>query len=152
MNVRDAGAILPKGDGDRKSLLVKVAKSESPETLTYVTNVGWINRGTAYVIFDGVIGGTRNKIIGVNRSNTPADPSGRLSIVGTWGLGGTESHNWPSSSSVMILAICIALAAPLLYFLMHVPLRFACLVTLALENLWPRLWERRSSKSVRLIN
>jgi hypothetical protein len=78
--------------------------------------VGWIRNGTAYVTIKGVIGDAPGKIIGINRSTTVKDPSGRLSTCGTskaWrdGVGKPAQY-----SSIMMLAICTVFAAPLLYF------------------------------------
>src|SRR5580700_6439577 len=56
--LRDAGAILPKDDGELKKLLSKVAKSDPPKEQVYEAQTGWIEDRKAYVLVDGVIGDT----------------------------------------------------------------------------------------------
>jgi len=112
--LRDAGAILPKDDNDVKRLLREVAKSDAPEHWVYESQVGWTSSGLAYVTVNGVIGDVPKTVIGVNRSKTLADPSGRLSTSGTWTGWRDSVAELARLSSIMMLAICIALAAPLL--------------------------------------
>ena len=112
----DAGAILPKNDQELQGLLRRVAKSDAPRQWIYEDHVGWIRNGQAYVTVNGVIGDVPAKIIGINRSNSVKEPSGRLSTSGTseaWRDGVAKPAR---NSSILMLAICIALAAPLLYF------------------------------------
>ncbi len=110
----DAGAILPKDDEDVKPLLREVARSDAPEHWVYESQVGWTSSGLAYVTVNGVIGDVPKTVIGVNRSRTLADPSGRLSTSGTWAGWRDSVADLARLSSIMMLAICIALAAPLL--------------------------------------
>ena len=112
----DAGAILPKSDQERKSLLSNVAKSDAPEQWVCEDHVGWIRNGKAYVTSNGVIGNVPAKIVGINRSKTTKEPSGRLSKTGKWTAWRNSVGEGARHSSIMMLAICIALAAPLLYF------------------------------------
>ncbi len=112
----DAGAILPKNDQQRTHLLSRVAKSDAPEHWIYENHVGWIENGKAYVTIDGVIGDTPSKIVGINRSTTVKEPSGRLSTAGTWTGWRNNLAELARHSSILMLAICIALAAPLLFF------------------------------------
>ncbi len=89
----DAGAILPKNDQELKRLLSRVAKSDAPEQWIYEAHVGWIRNGKAYVRTNGVIGDTPKRIVGINRSATVKDPSGRLSATGKCVLAGTRSDS-----------------------------------------------------------
>jgi len=82
--LRDAGAILPKGEGKLKNLLATVAKSDPPEEWVYEAQTGWTKNRKAFVLVDGVIGDVKTTIIGVNRKNSVTDPSGRLSSTGSW--------------------------------------------------------------------
>jgi len=115
--LRDSGAILPKDDNDLKLLLKEVAKSDPAEDWVYEAHVGWTSSGLAYVTADGVIGEVPKTVIGVNRSKTLIDPSGHLSISGTWTGWRDSVGKLARLSSVMMLTICIALAGPLLYVL-----------------------------------
>ena len=112
----DAGATLPKNDQELKRLLSRVAKSDAQKQWVYEDHVGWIRNGKAYVTINGVIGVAPAKIIGINRSRTIKEPSGRLSTTGTWTAWRNSVAELARHSSIMMLAICIALAAPLLYF------------------------------------
>jgi putative DNA primase/helicase len=112
----DAGESLPKNNRQRTLLLSRVAKSDAPEHWIYEEHVGWLKNGRAYVTINGVIGDTVSKIVGVNRSSTIYDASGRLSAAGTWTGWRNNVAELAGHSSIMVLAICIALAAPLLFF------------------------------------
>ncbi len=112
----DAGAILPKNEQVLKHLLSDVAKSDAPEQWVYEDHVGWLENGKTYVTINGVIGGGPMKIVGINRSATINDPSGRLSTAGTWTGWRNKVAEPARHSSIMMLAICVALAAPLLFF------------------------------------
>jgi hypothetical protein len=114
-HLQDAGAMLPKNEIERKALLNELAQSDTPNHLIYEARVGWIEGGRAYVTPNGVIGKASGKIIGVNRSNVIDDPSGRLSTDGTWMSWRDDVAERARLSSVMMLAICAALAGPLLY-------------------------------------
>jgi len=114
-HLQDAGAILPKDATQMKNLLIMVAKTDAPKEWVYERHVGWIEGGKAYVTLRGAIGHASRKIIGINRSHTSNDPSGRLSVTGTckgWrdSVGGSARY-----SSIMIFAISAGFAAPLLY-------------------------------------
>ncbi len=115
--LRDAGAILPKDKNDIKRRLMEVAKSDAPEDWVYEAHVGWTSNGRAFVTADGLIGDAPQTIIGVNRSKTLADSSGRLSMSGTWTGWRDSVAKLAKLSSVMTLTVCSALAAPLLYVL-----------------------------------
>jgi uncharacterized protein (DUF927 family) len=112
----DAGATLPKNEPALKALLSGVAKSDAPEHWVCEDHVGWIQNGRAYVTINGVIGDAPTKIVGINRSATIKEPSGRLSTAGTWTAWRNTVAELARHSSIMMLAICIALAAPLLFF------------------------------------
>ena len=112
--LRDAGAILPKGDQDLKDLLTAVAKSDAPEEWVYEARTGWTEDGKAFVLVDRVIGDAATKIIGVNRAHSVNDPSGRLSNSGSWKSWRDTVAEPARLSTILMFGICVALAAPLL--------------------------------------
>jgi uncharacterized protein (DUF927 family) len=112
--LRDAGAILPKGDQDLNDLLSAVAKSDAPEEWVYEARTGWTEDGKAFVLVDGVISDTASKIIGVNRAHSVNDRSGRLSNSGCCKAWSDTVAEPARLSTILMFAICVALAAPLL--------------------------------------
>jgi hypothetical protein len=112
--LRDAGAILPKGEEELKKLLASVAKSDPPEEWVYEAQTGWTHDKKSFVLVDGVIGNTATKIIGVNRVNSINDPSGRLSRSGSWKSWRDTVAKQARLSTILMFGICVALAAPLL--------------------------------------
>jgi putative DNA primase/helicase len=112
--LRDAGAILPKGDQDLKDLLSAVAKSDAPEERVYEARTGWTEDGKPFVLVDGVIGDTTSKIIGVNRAHSVNDRSGRLSKSGSWKAWRDTVAEPARLSTILMFGVCVALAAPLL--------------------------------------
>ena len=113
-HLRDAGAILPKGDQDLKDLLSAVAKSDAPEEWIYEARTGWTEDGKAFVLADRVIGDAATKIIGVNQANAVNDRSGRLSNSGSWKSWRDTVAEPARLSTILMFGICVALAAPLL--------------------------------------
>jgi uncharacterized protein (DUF927 family) len=91
--------------------------SDPPEQRVYEAHVGWTKNGNAYVTADNVIGQMPNNIVGVNRSNSIDDLSGKLSTSGDWNSWRDNVGELARLSSIMMLAICISFAAPLLYVL-----------------------------------
>jgi hypothetical protein len=112
--LRDAGAILPKGEEELKKLLASVAKSDPPEEWVYEAQTGWTQDKKSFVLVDGVIGNAATKIIGVNRVNSINDPSGRLSRSGSWKSWRDTVAEQARLSTILMFGICVALAAPLL--------------------------------------
>jgi hypothetical protein len=112
--LRDAGAILPKDDDQRNNLLSSVARSDPSEDWVYEAQTGWTKSRKAFVIVDGVIGSTKSKIIGVNRTSSVRDPSGRLSNSGSWKSWRNNVAEPARLSTILMFGICAALAAPLL--------------------------------------
>jgi hypothetical protein len=116
-HLRDAGAILPKGEKELKKLLAIVAKSDPPEEWVYEERTGWTRRKKSFVVVDGVVGNAATKIIGVNRANSINDPSGRLSRSGSWKSWRDTVAEEARRSTILMFGICVALAAPLLAFI-----------------------------------
>jgi hypothetical protein len=112
--LRDAGAILPKGQEELKKLLAAVAKSDPPKESVYEAQTGWTQDKKSFVLVDGVIGNAATKIIGVNRINCVNDPSGRLSRSGSWKSWRDTVAEQARLSTILMFGICVALAAPLL--------------------------------------
>jgi len=112
--LRDAGAVLPKDDSKLRSLLTVVAKSDAPEDWIYEAHTGWVERRRAFVTRSGVIGQPSGKIVGINLANPEDDPSGQLSASGTWRSWRETVAKPARDSSILMLAICLPLAAPLL--------------------------------------
>src|SRR5260370_29924514 len=114
--LRDAGAILPKDNGELQELLVAVAKSDAPKERVYEAHTGWIEDRKAFVTVDGIVGEASANIVGVNRSNAIEHESGKLSASGTWRGWRDSVGTLARLSSTMMFAICVAFAAPLLAF------------------------------------
>ena len=112
--LRDAGAILPKGEEELKKLLARVAKSDPPEEWVYEAQTGWTQDKKSFVLVDGVIGNAATNITGVNRVNSVSDPSGRLSRSGSWKTWRDTVAEQARLSTILMFSICVALAAPLL--------------------------------------
>jgi hypothetical protein len=112
--LRDAGAILPKGEEELKKLLATVAKSDPPEEWVYEAQTGWTQDKRSFVLVDRVIGNAATKIIGVNRANSINDPGGRLSRSGSWKSWRDTVAEPARLSTVLMFGISVALAAPLL--------------------------------------
>ena len=112
--LRNAGAILPKDDQELKELLTSVAKSDAPKDWIYAARTGWTQDKKAFVLVDRVIGNSKTKIIGVNQANTVNDPSGRLSNKGSWKSWRDTIAKPAHLSTILMFAISVALAAPLL--------------------------------------
>jgi hypothetical protein len=117
--LRNAGAILPKEASDLKELLEAVAKSDAPKQRIYAERTGWTEDGKVFVLLDGAIGDSTGRIIGVKLPGTANDRSGERSVSGNW-------QNWRDSvaqfgrhSTILMLAICVPLAAPLLAIINH---------------------------------
>jgi hypothetical protein len=114
--LRDAGAILPKNNGELQELLAAVAKSDAPEERVYEAHTGWTADRKAFVTVDGIAGEARSNIVGVNRSNAIEHENGKLSASGTWKDWRDGVGTLARLSSTMMFAICVAFAAPLLAF------------------------------------
>ena len=112
--LRDAGMILPKDDEELKKLLSSVAKSCPPKEQVYEVQTGWTKDRKAFVLVNGVIGNVKTKIIGVNPANAVNDRSGRPSNRGSWRSWRDRVAEPARHSTILMLAICVALAAPLL--------------------------------------
>lgn len=112
--LRDAGAVLPKDRDDLKRTLEGVASSDPPEKWVYEAQTGWLNGRKAFVLTSGVIGKTKATIIGVNPAKAAKDNTGRKSEQGDW-QGWRDNVAEPARhSTTLMVAICAALAAPLL--------------------------------------
>jgi hypothetical protein len=111
--LRDAGAVLPNHTDELKTLLTGVAASNAPEHV-YEAQVGWVEGGKAYVTTDGVIGESSEKVIGVKP--LIVEELGNLSQSGDWRAWRDTVATLAADSSIMMFAICAALAGPLLFF------------------------------------
>jgi hypothetical protein len=112
--LRDAGAILPKEKEELARLLIEVASSDAPEERVYEIHTGWIEDKSAFVTINGIVGAASRNVVGIKRSSATDYESGRLSASGSWkawrdGVAMPALH-----SSIMMFAICVAFAAPLL--------------------------------------
>ena len=117
--LRDAGAILPKAEEKLRKLLAAAAKSDPLEEWVYEARTGWTRDKKSFVLVDGVIGSAATKIIGVNRANSINDPSGRLSRSGSWKSWRDTVAEPARRSTILMLGISVALAAPLLAIINH---------------------------------
>jgi len=114
--LRDAGASLPKNKGVLKQTLEAVAISDAPEEWIYEKQTGWLKGRKAFVQVAGVIGNAEieTKIIGVNQSKAISDRSGKQSAAGKWKTWRDTVAGPARYSTTLMLAICVALAGPLL--------------------------------------
>jgi len=113
--LRDAGAILPKAKTVLKQALEVVASSDAPEEWIYEKQTGWLQGRKAFVRVMGVIGDPGVKIVGVNQSKAISHRSGIQSAAGKWRIWRNEVAAPARYSTTLILAISVALAAPLLH-------------------------------------
>jgi hypothetical protein len=113
--LRDAGAILPKAKTVLKQALEVVANSDAPEEWIYEKQTGWLQSRKAFVRVMGVIGDPGVKIVGVNQSKAISHRSGIQSAAGKWRNWRNEVAAPARYSTTLILAISVALAAPLLH-------------------------------------
>ena len=113
--LRDAGAVLPKDKIALQQALESVASSDAPEEWIYERQTGWLKNRKAFVRVRGVIGDAGAKIIGVNQSKAISDRSGKESAAGKWKNWRDEVAGPARYSTTLMLAICIALAGPLLH-------------------------------------
>jgi putative DNA primase/helicase len=110
--LRDAGAILPKKNV--RDFLKAVAGRKAPLELTYEAQTGWTDDRKLFVLNDGVIGRSTERILGVNQGSAAGDASGRLSTSGTWKSWRSTVGKAARSSSILMCGACTAFAAPLL--------------------------------------
>ena len=110
--LRDAGAILPKKNV--RDFLKAVAGRKAPKELTYEAQTGWTDDRKLFVLNDGVIGRSTERILGVNQGSAAGDASGRLSTSGTWKSWRSTVGKAARSSSILMCGACTAFAAPLL--------------------------------------
>jgi Domain of unknown function (DUF927) len=80
--LRDAGAILPKKNV--REFLRAVGGRKAPLELVYEAQTGWTEDRKLFVLADGAIGATNQRILGINQRSGANDASGRLSAAGTW--------------------------------------------------------------------
>ena len=113
--LRDAGAILPKGrPGPERSSLRLWQNRTRPRSGSTKHEPAGRKIEDAFVLVDGVIGDAATKIIGVNRAHSVNDPSGRLSNSGSWKSWRDTVAEPARLSTILMFGICVALAAPLL--------------------------------------
>jgi len=109
--LRDAGAILAKHNA--RDLLQAVARRKAPLELVYEAQTGWSDDRKLFVLNDGVIGKSNQRILGVSQGRT-VDANGRLSVAGDWKRWRSTVGKAASLSSILTCSVCTAFAAPLL--------------------------------------
>ena len=110
--LRDAGAILPKDD--TRDFLRAVARRKAPLELVYEAQTGWTEDRKLFILNDGVIGKSKQRILGVNQARATDDASGRLSVAGDWKRWRSTVGKAGGLSSILMCSVCTAFAAPLL--------------------------------------
>jgi putative DNA primase/helicase len=110
--LRDAGAILPKDN--TRDFLRAVARRKAPLELVYEAQTGWTEDCKLFILNDGVIGKSKQRILGVNQARATDDASGRLSLAGDWKRWRSTVGKAASLSSILMCSVCTAFAAPLL--------------------------------------
>jgi putative DNA primase/helicase len=110
--LRHAGAILPKNN--TRDSLRAVARRKAPLELVYEAQTGWTEDRKLFVLNDGVIGKSKQRILGVNQARAAEDASGRLSVAGNWKRWRSTVGKAAGLSSILMCTVCTAFAAPLL--------------------------------------
>jgi hypothetical protein len=110
--LRDAGAILPKSN--TRDFLRAVARRKARLELVYEAQTGWTDDRKLFVLNDGVIGKSKQRILGVNKARAAEDASGRLSVAGNWKRWRSTVGKAAGLSSIMMCSVCTAFATPLL--------------------------------------
>jgi uncharacterized protein (DUF927 family) len=141
--LRDAGAVLPKGKKALTQMLETVASSDAPEEWIYEKQTGWLKGGKAFVRVHGVIGAPEANIIGINQSKAVIDRIGKQALAGTWRAWRDTVAGPARHSTTLMLAICVALAAPLLDVVRRQSFALNCLVPATLERAWQLSWRHR---------
>ena len=108
--LRDAGAVLPKKNV--RDFLRAVAGRKAPVEYVYEAQTGWTEDRKLFVLNDGAIGSTKQRILGVNQGSGAADASGRLSVAGSWKSWRSTVGKATRSSSILMCGACTAFAAP----------------------------------------
>jgi putative DNA primase/helicase len=110
--LRDAGAILPKHK--TREFLRSVAGRKAPLNLIYESQTGWTEDRKLFVLHDGVIGRSKERILGINQAQAAGDASGHLTVAGNWKRWRSTVGKAAGLSSILMCGVCTAFAAPLL--------------------------------------
>lgn len=110
--LRDAGAILLKHK--TREFLRSVAGRKARLELIYESQTGWTEDRKLFVLHDGVIGRSKERILGVNQAQAAGDASGRLTVAGNWKRWRSSVGKTAGLSSILMCGVCTAFAAPLL--------------------------------------
>lgn len=110
--LRDAGALLPKAN--TRDFLRAVAHRKAPLELIYEAQTGWTEDRKLFVLNVGIIGKSKQRILGVNQARAAEDASGRLSVAGDWKRWRSTVGKAAGLSSILTCSVCTAFAAPLL--------------------------------------
>jgi putative DNA primase/helicase len=110
--LRDAGAILPKHK--TREFLRSVTGRKARLDLIYESQTGWTEDRKLFVLHDGVIGRSKERILGVNQAQAAEDASGRLTVAGNWKRWRATVGKAAGLSSILMCGVCTAFAAPLL--------------------------------------
>lgn len=97
-----------------RELLQKVARRKARSELIYEAQTGWTEDRKVFVLSDGAIGATKQRILGVNQRSGATHASGRLGAAGTWKSWRSTVGKATRSSSILMCGACTAFAAPLL--------------------------------------
>jgi hypothetical protein len=110
--LRDAGAILPKHN--TRDYLRAVAHRKAQLELLYEAQTGWTEDRQLFVLNDGIIGKSKQRIVGVNQGGATDDASGRLTVAGDWKRWRSTVGKAAGLSSILMCSVCTVFAAPLL--------------------------------------
>ena len=114
--LQDADAALPKGQHERDALLKALAAAEPEKRQRYAKSSGWSDDGSYFVIFQDVIGDGPVEQLGIRIPPGSNDEPGKLRHSGTASHWKKTIGKYALASSTATLAVCVALAAPLLKF------------------------------------
>jgi uncharacterized protein (DUF927 family) len=115
--LQDRDAVLPAEGEQMKALLSALAQAQPKQRQTYAKSGGWSGDKTWFVTGRTVIGGAPPGQLATRPSSGTTGESGRLRVRGSATQWRNSVGRLALSSSVIILAICAALAAPLLAFI-----------------------------------
>jgi len=110
----DHDAALPSDEPELTSLLTALAKAEPEQRKEYAQQAGWNADKSQFSLVGRMIGTKSPQFLGARQIDDVADKSGKLSASGTAETWRDSIAQIASHSSIMMFAICIGLAAPLL--------------------------------------
>lgn len=113
-HLRDAGATLPRDKKETTELLDRAANEQATESLVYAVRCGWTDGQRTFVLPSDAIGGSSDKVIGINPLISQGHGSGSRSEQGTWKSWRDQVARPAGQSSVLMCVMAFAFAGPIL--------------------------------------